>query len=234
MPKLTEYTSYADAQAHADSKALWALFAGDRDYLNIAHECVIRHADGSGRAAVRIAHAGGTDEILSFDEIAAGAARFAHWLEQAGSQPGDRIAFMLEPSLPFYLSLFGGMMMGAISVPLFTLFGLDGLRLRVDDCTPKLLITNAEKAEVARSIQGVRVVVADAALLDEMAHFPSIYETATRADALAVFQYTSGTTRELPVAVRHSHRALVTLMFAALYGTGIRPGDEFFCPSSPA
>jgi acetyl-CoA synthetase len=26
----------------------------------------------------------------------------------------------------------------------------------------------------------------------------------------------------------------VTLMFAALYGTGVRPGDEFFCPSSPA
>src|SRR3546814_2495041 len=23
-------------------------------------------------------------------------------------------------------------------------------------------------------------------------------------------------------------------MFAALYGTGIRPGDEYFCPSSPA
>jgi acetyl-CoA synthetase len=62
-----------------------------------------------------------------------------------GIQPGDRIAFMLEPSLPFYLSLFGAMMMGAISVPLFTLFGLDGLRLRVDDCKPKLLITNAEK-----------------------------------------------------------------------------------------
>ena len=56
----------------------------------------------------------------------------------------------------------------------------------------------------------------------------------TRADDLAVFQYTSGTTRELPEAVKHTHRALVTLMFAALYGTGIRPGDEFFCPSSPA
>jgi acetyl-CoA synthetase len=53
---------------------------------------------------------------------------------------------MLEPSLPFYTSLFGAMMMGAISVPLFTLFGPDGLRLRVDDCKPKLLITNAEKA----------------------------------------------------------------------------------------
>jgi acetyl-CoA synthetase len=234
MARLTEYTSYADAQKHATSQALWELFDGNRDELNIAHECIVRHADGSGRAAVRVAHADGTDEILSFDQIAAGSARFAHWLEKNGIQRGDRVAFMLEASLPFYLSLFGAMMMGAVSVPLFTLFGLDGLRLRVDDCKPKLLITNAEKAEIAGKVEGTRVVVADAALLAEMAQFPSTYKTKSRADDLACFQYTSGTTRELPAAVKHTHRALVTLMFAALYGTGIRPGDEFFCPSSPA
>ena len=51
---------------------------------------------------------------------------------------------------------------------------------------------------------------------------------------LAMFQYTSGTTRELPEAVKHTHRAIVTLMVAALYGTGLRPGDRFICPSSPA
>ena len=234
MPKLTAYTRYADAQARADSKGLWALFDGTREHLNIAHESILRHADGSGRTAVRIAHANGADEILSFDAIAAGSARFAHWLEKNGIKPGDRIAFMLEPSLPFYLSLFGAMLTGAISVPLFTLFGLDGLKLRVDDCKPKLLITNAEKAGMARKVEGVRVVVADAALLGEMAAFPATYKVHTRADDLAVFQYTSGTTRELPAAVKHTHRSLVTLMFAALYGTGIRPGDEFFCPSSPA
>ncbi|HSY40196.1 MAG TPA: AMP-binding protein, partial [Polyangia bacterium] len=39
---------------------------------------------------------------------------------------------------------------------------------------------------------------------------------------------------ELPAAVVHTHRSLVTLMFATLYGTGVRPGDQFFCPSSPA
>src|SRR6267142_6978494 len=234
MAKLTEYSRYADAQKFADSRALWELFDGNRDYFNIAHECISRHADGSGRTAVRIAHADGTDRALSFDEIAAGSARFAHWLEENGIRPGDRIAFMLEPSLPFYISLFGAMMMGAISVPLFTLFGLDGLRLRVDDCKPKLLITNAEKLEIANQIEGLHVVVADAGLLDEIVRFPPTYQTTTRADDLAVFQYTSGTTRELPAAVKHSHRALVTLMFAALYGTGIRPGDEFFCPSSPA
>jgi acetyl-CoA synthetase len=234
MTMLTEYTSYADAQAHANPAALWELFDGDRDYLNIAHECMGRHADGSGTTAVRIAHDDGTDEVLSFDEIAAGSARFAHWLDDQGIQPGDRIGFMLEPSLPFYVSLFGAMMTGAISVPLFTLFGLDGLRLRVDDCKPKLLVTNSEKADIAKQVEGLSVVVVDAGLLDEIAHFPDTYETKTRATDLAVFQYTSGTTRELPAAVKHTHKSLVTLMFAALYGTGIRPGDEFFCPSSPA
>jgi len=234
MSGLTDYTSYADAQRYAGSRALWELFSGDREHLNIAHECIGRHADGSRRTAVRIAHADGRDEILNFDDIAAGSARFAHWLEENGIQPGDRVAFMLDPSLPFYVCLFGAMLKGAISVPLFTLFGLDGLKLRVDDCEPKLLITNPEKAQLARQIEGLRVVVADEKLFAEMARLPSSYRAATRADDLAVFQYTSGTTRELPAAVKHSHRTVVTLMFAALYGTGIRPGDEFFCPSSPA
>ena len=84
MAKLTEYTRYADAQRFADSAALWELFDGNRDHFNIAHECVSRHADGSGRIAVRIAHADGTDNFLSFDQLAAGSARFAHWLVANG------------------------------------------------------------------------------------------------------------------------------------------------------
>lgn len=234
MAKLTEYTSYADAQQFANSKALWELFDGNKEHFNIAHECITRYADGSGRPAVRIARADGTDEILSFDTISAGAARFAHWLDANGVEKGERIAFMLEPSLPFYVCLFGAMQTGAISVPMFTLFGPDALRLRVDDCKPKILITNSEKAEIAGKIPGLRVVIADQGLMDEIAKYPPTYQPKSLATDLAVFQYTSGTTRELPAAVKHTHRALVTLMFAALYGSGIRPGDEFFCPSSPA
>ena len=78
------------------------------------------------------------------------------------------------------------------------------------------------------------MVVADDDFLASLARFPARFEPATRADALAIFQYTSGTTRELPEAVKHTHRSIVTLMVAALYGTGLRPGDRFFCPSSPA
>ena len=234
MAKLTEYSRYADAQQHASSTALWDLFDGDLDQLNIAHECIDRHADDSGRIAVHIAHADGRDEALSFDAISRGSSRFAYWLRDNGIDHGDRVAFMLEPSLPFYLCLFGAIKSGAISVPLFTLFGLDGLRLRLDDCKPKLLITNAEKFEMASQVEGVRVIVADDALLAELAQYPETYEVTSKANDLAIFQYTSGTTRLLPAAVKHTHRALVVLMFAALYGTGIRPKDKFFCPSSPA
>ena len=234
MHRLTAYTTYADAQAHASGDALWDLFDGNRDALNIAHECITRHATGDGRAAVRIAHADGSDEILSFDTIAAGAAQFAHWLDAQGATKGDRIAFMLEPSLAFYVCLFGAMQTGAISVPMFTLFGPDALKLRVGDCNPVILITNAEKEAMARGAEGPRVIVANDAFLASLSAYPTSYTPKSKASDLAVFQYTSGTTRELPEAVKHTHRSLVTLMFAALYGTGIRPDDEFFCPSSPA
>jgi acetyl-CoA synthetase len=235
MTRITDYTSYADAQSHASSAKMWDLFQGDENSFNIANECITRHADGSGRPAVRIAHADGQDEILSFDAISAGAARFAHWLDKQGVVKGDRIAFMLEPSLAFYTCLFGAMQTGAISVPMFTLFGPDALKLRIDDCKPKILITNAEKAPMALALGGdLRVVVANEDLLSEISQFPAEYQPKSKASDLAVFQYTSGTTRELPEAVKHTHKALVTLMFAALYGTGVRPGDEFFCPSSPA
>src|SRR5205823_14452826 len=81
---------------------------------------------------------------------------------------------------------------------------------------------------------GAKIVVADDALLHGLKRFASHFTPDTAADALALFQYTSGTTRELPEAVKHTHRAIVTLMVAALYGTGLRPGDRFICPSSPA
>ena len=99
VPKLTQYTRYADAQQFASSSALWELFDGDRQCFNIAHECITRHADGTGRTAVRIANADGTDTVLSFDEIASGSARYAPLAasERYDPNPGERIAFMLDP-----------------------------------------------------------------------------------------------------------------------------------------
>ena len=147
MAPLTDYTSYADAQRDFASARLWDLFDGDRERLNIAHECIDRHATDPHRIAIRIAHADGRDEAISFRTIAEQSSRYAHWLAEQGIARGDRVAIMLEPSLAFYAALFGTMKLGAIAVPLFTLFGPDGVRSRVDDCTPRLLLTTPDKAQ---------------------------------------------------------------------------------------
>ena len=232
MTKLTEYTRYADAQAHFSPAKLWELFDGDRGRLNIAHECIDRHA-GRSDPAVIVVRADGRDEVLSFRDIARDSSRFANYLAAEGIQAGDRVAVMLEPSRAFYAALFGTMKRGAIAVPLFTLFGPDGVKLRVEDCAPSLLVTNVEKAPLL-SQGGPRVVVADADFLAGLDRFAPHFAPDTAADAMAIFQYTSGTTRAFPEAVKHTHRSIVTLMVAALYGTGLRPGDRFICPSSPA
>ena len=231
--KLTDYVSYGEAQREFSSSRLWDLFDGNRERLNIAHECVDRHA-ATGRVALRVAHADGTDETITFQTLSAWSSRVAHWLAAENVERGDRIAIMLEPSLLFYAALFGATKRGAVAVPLFTLFGADGVRLRTRDCTPTLLLTTPETAALLSDLDGPRVIVADEDLSNRLSTFPDQYETDTAASDMAIFQYTSGTTRELPDAVRHTHRAVVVVMNAALYGTGVRPGERFFCPSSPA
>ena len=75
-PLLTELTDYADALKYFSRDRLWDLFDGDRDWLNIGHECLDRHV-AKGRA-VRIAHADGSDEAYTFAELSALSSRFAN------------------------------------------------------------------------------------------------------------------------------------------------------------
>ena len=125
MTKLTAFTSYADAQANFSSEKLWELFDGNREQLNIAHECVDRHAS-QGQTAVIVLRTDAPDEVISYEQLAKHASQMAHFLTVHGIKKGNRVAIMLEPSLAFYTCLFGIMKAGAIAVPLFTLFGPDG------------------------------------------------------------------------------------------------------------
>jgi acetyl-CoA synthetase len=229
---LTDITDYREALAVYSKEHLWALFDGDRSSLNIGHECVDRHSQD--RLAVHIIDAAGDDEQYTFGEIASWSNRFANYLRAAGIGPGATVAIMLEPSLVFYASLFGAMKAGCVAVPLFTLFGPDGIKLRLDDCAPALFLASPAHALLGEEAAGRKTVPVDGAFMAELRAQSSGYEPDTSAADMAMYQYTSGTTRELPEAIQHRHRAIVTVMLAALYGTGVRPGDHLCCPSSPA
>ena len=232
MAGILDVRRYPEAVQTFRWSALWDLFDGDAERLNLAHECVDRW--GGRGTALRLKCADGRTEAWSFQDLAAWSSRFANLLETDSIAKGDRVAVMLDPSLAFYGAVFGAVKRGAVAVPLFTLLGPDGVRLRVDDCQPRLLLVTRDAERWQEIFPRVRVLAVDDRLQRRLAAESPRYAPATRADDLAILQYTSGTTRGLPEAVRHTHRAVVTLMVAALYGLGLQPGDHYFCPSSPA
>ncbi|HUF91288.1 MAG TPA: AMP-binding protein [Candidatus Limnocylindria bacterium] len=232
MTPILSVRSYPEAVETFRWEALWELFEGDRTRLNLATECVDRHP--ASATALRLQREDGRRHEHSFGELAAWSSRFARFLESEGVARGDGVAVMLEPSLEFYGAVFGTLKRGAVAVPLFTLLGPEGVALRIDDCRPRLLLVAADADRWQHRFPGVRVVAVDGAFACRLEAEEPRYVPATAPDDLAVLQYTSGTTRGLPEAVRHTHRAVVTLMVAALYGVGLRAGDRYFCPSSPA
>jgi len=234
MTRITDIRSYPQALTEFSWDQLWALFDGSAERMNLAHECLDRHAQGAPRTAVSIKFADGRAEHHSFADLSRLTGCFANWLVKRGIAKGDRVAVILEPSLGFYVGLFGAVKRGAIGVPLFTLFGPEGLALRINDCKPSLILTHNDAQTLATQFPDTQVVQVNDAFWAELAKESAAFESDTSASDLAVFQYTSGTTRELPEAVKHTHRAVVTLMIAALYGVGLAPEDNYFCPSSPA
>jgi len=232
VKSILELKTYDEVLAGFSWQRLWALFDGSEARMNLAHECIDRHRDKG--TAISVKFADGRCEHYSFAQLADQTGRFAHWLARRGVEKGDRVAVIVEPSLGFYVGMFGAMKRGAIAVPMFTLFGPEGLALRVNDCKPKLILVQVDPAPMRAQFPDAQIVRVDEAFWAELQQEKNEFSWQTKSNDLALFQYTSGTTRELPDAVQHTHRSVVTLIVAALYGLGLRPGDRYFCPSSPA
>lgn len=220
------------AQAEFSWEALWSLFDGTEDQLNIAHECLDRHDPDA--VAARIAYDDGRIDELTFGGLSGSTAQLAHVLEgELEIAAGDRIGVMMEPSPGFYTAIFGALKRGAVVAPLYTLFGPDAIRDRLQDCDASLVIVD-EATEAAVRPLGYRTLRYDTEIAPLLAGRSTDYETRTSGRDLAVLQYTSGTTRQLPEGVPHDHRAIVTLARAGLFALGLKPDDRYFCPSSPA
>lgn len=231
---MTSPLEWRDAHQASESfswEAMWSLFDGDAERINIAHECLDRHP--RNEVAARVASDDGTFDMPTFGELSDESSRFAHLLADEGVSPGEPVGVMMDPSRHFYAAIFGILKRGAVAVPLYTLFGPEALRDRIEDCAASCIIVDEARRPVVEAV-GTRALVYETHISAKLQKYPAQFEPTTRGDDLAVLQYTSGTTRQLPEAVRHEHRSVVTLARAALFASGIRPGDRFFTPSSPA
>jgi len=229
---MLDYKTYEEAREKFTIDQIWEIFNGTPENFNLGHECVDRHKDKG--TAIRVKFDDGHREEYSFQELSRLSSQFAHILESLGIEKGDRVAVMLDPSLEFYVCLFGILKRGAIFVPCFTAFGPEALEYRMKDSGAKILVVTEERAKTIDAQDAYRIISTGREFDQLLERQRDEYVSNTLANDIAVFQYTSGATRKFPQAIHHYHKSVPLLMPAAIFGRGLRPGDRYFCPSSPA
>ncbi len=216
--------------------------------LNIAHEALDRHvAAGHGdQAALIWLGKDGTRHVLSYRDLAADAARFAHVLRAHGVTRGERL-FLLAGRIPaLYAATLGALKAGVVVSPLFAAFGPEPVRARMEIGAASVLVTTAAhyKRKVApwrAEMPGLKLVLIvgnDApegcvALGPAMAAASEHFDTvSTDPEDMALLHFTSGTTG-LPKGVVHVHQAVVAHSETGRLALDLRPGDVYWCTADP-
>lgn len=212
---------------------------------NIAADVCDRWAAAEpARLAILHVEEDGSRRPISFGVLRAEANRLAGALAARGVRRGDRVGVLLPQSPETAFAHLAAHKLGAISVPLFTLFGPDALEYRLSDAGVRAMVTNREGAAKIAEIraalpQMTHVLCSDgpvhgaedlgAAMTAETADRQTV-ETA--ADDPALIIYTSGTTGN-PKGALHAHRVLL----GHLPGVEIshdflpQPGDRIWTPA---
>jgi len=215
--------------------------------FNIATYVCDRWADGSGRPALYGEDAAGSQVTYTFDEIRSRADDLATALAAAGVGRGDPVGLNLPQRPETVVAHVACWKLGAVSVPLSTLFGPDAIEHRLGDCGAVAAVVDASNVESWRearaSLPAIEhaLVVGDAELQGGERDYASAIEAAgghaeterTDAEDDAILIYTSGTTGD-PKGVRHAHRFLLghlPLFVTAFANMDIRDGDVCWTPA---
>ncbi|WP_461428190.1 AMP-binding protein [Gymnodinialimonas sp.] len=181
--------------------------------LNIAEVCCDRWARAEpDRVAVR--HIGPPDEVWTYGQLQAASESLAAVLASRGVGRGDRVAILMAQNPRVLVAHLAAHKLGAVSLPLFTLFGEDALRYRLADSGAKAVTVDGAVEDKLRAVSDAPVILstrkrgAEMSLDEAMVQAPRNFRRAgTDADDPAVMIYTSGTTGD-PKGVLHAHRFL--------------------------
>ena len=186
----------------------------------------------------------GATSRYSFGDLKGLSNRLANLLRANEVGPGDRVAILLPQSLHTAFGHIAVYKLGAIAVPLFTLFGTEALQFRLANSGASAILTNlegvAKLAEIRPHLPELRTVIcvdgspADAiALASALPHQSEAFEpVGTAADDPALIIYTSGTTGP-PKGALHAHRTLLGHLPGVEMSHGFFPrdGDKMWTPA---
>lgn len=199
------------------------------DYYNIGVDICDKWAIQRYRLALIYEDEKGIERKWTFWELKRLSNQLANALIANGIHRGDRVGILLPQCPETAISHIAIYKIGAIAIPLFTLFGPEALQYRLSNSEAKAIITNSENLS---KVLGIRdqlpalelIVCAGDEMPDGVKGFWQILEKGstrfepvkTKAEDPALIIYTSGTTGP-PKGALHAHRAVL----------GHLPGVEF-------
>ncbi|MEM8787129.1 MAG: AMP-binding protein [Pseudomonadota bacterium] len=213
--------------------------------MNIAELCCTRWARRApARVAMQIVREDGPARAVSYAALERDANRLAHVLAAQGVGRGDRVAVVLPQMLETVLTHVAAYKLGAIVVPLFTLFGEDGLLFRLADSGAAALVTDAANLPKITALRDrlpdlATVLCTDGPGPGALAFWPLVARAAdtpvaadTGPEDPAFLSYTSGTTGP-PKGALHGHRVLLGhLPGVELHHNFLpQPGDRLWTPA---
>src|SRR6056297_3480951 len=216
--------------------------------LNIAHEALDRHvAAGHGaQVALRWLGKDGARRDLSYAAMAALSARFANVLKAHGMARGDAVFSLMGRVPELYAATLGTLRAGMVFTPLFSAFGPEPIRTRMEIGDARALVTTAgiyrrKIAPWRAQLPGLRLVLilgdeapeGCVALGPAMAAASEEAELApTRPEDPALIHFTSGTTGK-PKGAVHVHQAVVWHAFSGRVALGLVPETIYWCTADP-
>ncbi|MDH5420496.1 MAG: AMP-binding protein [Acidimicrobiia bacterium] len=169
----------------------------------------------------------------TFGELSRWSGQLAAALKARGVDRGDRIGIVAPQSLETGLSHLAVWKLGAISLPLASLFGPDALRYRLDDAGARMALVSPENVvKVREAGPGIELMVMDDDFWSELQACEPIDSASTLAEDPAFLIYTSGTTGP-PKGALHAHRALFGHLpaFELYYEYAPQPHDVIWTPA---
>ncbi len=199
------------------------------EFYNIGVDICDKWADQGKRLALIYEDEKGRVVRYTFRDLKNLSNKLANALQAVKIGVGDRLGILLPQCPETALSHIAAYKVGAVAIPLFTLFGTDALEYRLSNSEVRAIVTDTANLPkimaIWKSLPNLKaVLVTGGKKYENVQNFwnlvekgsPEFQPVITRADDPALIIYTSGTTGP-PKGALHAHRTLL----------GHLPGVEF-------
>jgi len=210
------------------------------EFYNIGVDICDKWAHQRYRLALIYEDENGQVEKYTFWDLKRLSNRLANGFKACGVGAGDRIGILLPQCPQTAISHIAAYKIGAIAIPLFTLFGTDALAYRLSNSQARVIVTDAVNLpkilEIRPNLPDLQTVLVTGGdgyenvldFGDVLARGSSdFHPVQTRADDPALIIYTSGTTGP-PKGALHAHRTLLGHLPGVEFPHNFFPRDDDF------